>query len=359
VKPLRIALDRQVHRDTHSLRATIRSNTARREASLKAAAQAMLNNLVRKAEQTAAGVRDSFDEHRKRSISEHLADYEKCLKDKGLTDHYIQLTVHRARAIAEGCEFKHIPDIAPSPVVAFLADLRKSGTSIGTSNHYLRAFKQFLRWMMRERRINDDPIVHISAMNVATDRRRIRRALPPEEFQKLIAATETAKIRKWLSGSSRAMLYQTAAYTGLRASELGSLTPASFDFEATPPILVVAAAYSKRRRRDVVPLHPELASRLKDWLASRKLRPTQLLWPGSWAVRKHVAEMLRKDLDLAEIPYQDTAGRYFDFHALRHQFISMLVQANVHPKKAQELARHSNITLTMDYYTASSGSGRR
>ncbi len=41
----------------------------------------------------------------------------------------------------------------------------------------------------------------------------------------------------------------------------------------------------------------------------------------------------------------------FDFHALRHQFISMLAKAGVHPKTAQELARHSTITLTMDHYT--------
>jgi hypothetical protein len=61
--------------------------------------------------------------------------------------------------------------------------------------------------------------------------------------------------------------------------------------------------------------------------------------------------MLRHDLDAAEIPYRDGAGKVFDFHALRHQFISMLARSGVHPKTAQELARHSTITLTMDHYT--------
>jgi hypothetical protein len=44
-------------------------------------------------------------------------------------------------------------------------------------------------------------------------------------------------------------------------------------------------------------------------------------------------------------------GRLFAFHALRHQFISNLAAAGVHPKEAQILARHSTITLTMDGYT--------
>ena len=61
--------------------------------------------------------------------------------------------------------------------------------------------------------------------------------------------------------------------------------------------------------------------------------------------------MIRVDLATAGIPYMDHRGHVFDFHALRHQFISMLAAAGIHPKTAQELARHSTITLTMDHYT--------
>jgi integrase len=42
--------------------------------------------------------------------------------------------------------------------------------------------------------------------------------------------------------------------------------------------------------------------------------------------------------------------RVADFHSLRHGFITYLVTANVPPKVAQMLARHSTITLTMDRY---------
>jgi len=45
----------------------------------------------------------------------------------------------------------------------------------------------------------------------------------------------------------------------------------------------------------------------------------------------------------------DDAGRYADFHALRHSFITHLGRAGVHPKTHQELARHSTPTLTARY----------
>src|SRR5260370_41400972 len=51
------------------------------------------------------------------------------------------------------------------------------------------------------------------------------------------------------------------------------------------------------------------------------------------------------------LAFRDEADRVLDFHALRHQFISNLGAAGVHPKFAQTLARHSTITLTLDRYT--------
>jgi len=61
--------------------------------------------------------------------------------------------------------------------------------------------------------------------------------------------------------------------------------------------------------------------------------------------------MWRADPEANGIPYRDAGGRVFDFHAIRHLFISNLAAAGVHPKVAQTLARHSTITLTMDRYT--------
>jgi hypothetical protein len=51
------------------------------------------------------------------------------------------------------------------------------------------------------------------------------------------------------------------------------------------------------------------------------------------------------------LAYEGAEGRTFDFHATRHSYITLLAKSGVHPKMAQDLARHSTIDLTMNHYT--------
>lgn len=61
--------------------------------------------------------------------------------------------------------------------------------------------------------------------------------------------------------------------------------------------------------------------------------------------------MLRRDLESAEISYKDETGKVADFHSLRHTYITNIVKTGASAKVAQNLARHSDIKLTMDTYT--------
>ena len=58
-----------------------------------------------------------------------------------------------------------------------------------------------------------------------------------------------------------------------------------------------------------------------------------------------------RDLKAAGIAKTDSQGRTVDLHCLRHTFATMLSQAGVAPRMAQELLRHSDIRLTMNTYT--------
>jgi hypothetical protein len=51
------------------------------------------------------------------------------------------------------------------------------------------------------------------------------------------------------------------------------------------------------------------------------------------------------------LAYVDRQGRFADFHANRHTFITNLGRAGVSPKTTQTLARHSDIRLTMNVYS--------
>jgi integrase len=162
------------------------------------------------------------------------------------------------------------------------------------------------------------------------------------------------------------MCYRLALSTGFRAKELRSLTPESFDLGGALPVVIVAAAYSKRRRVDRQPIRQDLADVLRPWLAGKPAGERLFgRLPGG------TARMLRADLDAArrawlkEAPsdearaarakcdfllYRNAAGKVVDFHATRHTYISGIVAGGASVKTAQEFARHSDPALTIGRY---------
>jgi integrase len=204
--------------------------------------------------------------------------------------------------------------------------LKKRGISAQTFNFYIQAIKQFCRWMVKDRRTTESPVVHLDGLNVKTDRRHDRRALTVKELIKLLDATLSGPNRLGMNGPERSMLYRLAVETGLRAGELRSLTRASFELEGNNPAVTVEAEYSKRRRKDTQPLRPGLATDLKGFLAT--LIPAAPAFP-SMPCRFHLAKMFRADLKAAGITYRDDAGLVADFHSLRHTFISNLARGGV------------------------------
>jgi integrase len=376
----------------------------------KEATKQLAARLERNVARQQEGIFSPQDTEQKRLLKEHLEDFHRYLSAKGNVPEHVAKTVSYVRATVDACRFHRITDIQPSKVVEYLSTLRQPvaskplvpakdsytagevaalleikvesvhrlvkrghlkcqgrgrtkqfqrddvgallqnrGKGIGavTSNHYLVAIKQFTRWLLRDRRAATDPLAFLSRQNPDVDVRHERRALPEQAFNSFVEVTANGKTYRGLTGVDRLVLYTLAAHTGFRAKELGSLEPASFQLDVDPPTVKVAAAYSKHRREDLQPVRPDVAELMRQYVAGKAADVK--LWPGTWV--KTAAEMVRMDLKAAGIPYKDAASRYFDFHAIRGQFISFLAAKGVHPKVAQVLARHSTITLTMDYYT--------
>ena len=201
---------------------------------------------------------------------------------------------------------------------------------------------------MEPKRVARDPLKELKTQDAARDRRLVRRALPVGDFLKLI---ETARDSRasicGLTGFERAMLYVVAAYTGLRASELASLTPESFNL--TEMSIGLGAEAAKNGRNAELPIHRGLIDQLKSLMVGRP--PGSPIWQGNWAVNRHAATMVRADLEAAGMPYVDARGETFDFHALRGQFVTEMDRAGVSLVKAQRLARHSSPNLTANLYT--------
>ena len=337
----------------------------------KTAAQAMLGDMLRRVERERAGVVAPHEEHRRRPLADLLAEYKRHLLDRGNGKDHAAQVARRCQAVFTGVGAVLLADLDATAAEGWLADQRRTNPRFGAqnSNHHVANLKAFGNWLTRARRAADNPFRFLSKLNVAVDVRHRRRGLSVDEFAGLLAAAESDRPFRGLPGGDRAMLYRVAAYSGLRASELASLTPASFDLSADPPTVTVEAGYSKRKRRDQVPLHPDLVTLLRDWLTARDAG--ERLWPGRWAADHGAVDLIRRDLANARMAYltaatgsaererregddfltaHNSVGEVIDFHSLRHQFVTSLVAAGVAPKDAQALARHSTITLTLDRY---------
>lgn len=126
---------------------------------------------------------------------------------------------------------------------------------------------------------------------------------------------------------------------------MASLTPQSFDLHSDRPTLTIDANWSKHRRKDVLPLHPELVAVLPDW--TKSLGPDDPLFPR--LDRRKTWKMIKHDLKIAGIPYRTKEG-YADFHASgRHSHITGLLRNGASLVEAKELARHADIRMTMRY----------
>jgi len=187
---------------------------------------------------------------------------------------------------------------------------------------------------------SESPLKHLRPLNEELDRRRIRRAGTIEELLRLLKIATNGPKRFGLTGYERQLFYRLCVESGLRKKELRTLRKSAFDFENCT--VTVETAYSKHRRKDVLPLKPDLAVELRTYLANR------LPKAKVFSVTDKTSYMIKADLLDAGIEYIDDNGKVLDLHALRHTFITNLGTES--SRIAQSLARHRSSTMT-DRYT--------
>jgi integrase len=161
--------------------------------------------------------------------------------------------------------------------------------------------------------------------NVTVDRRHDRRELLEEEIRRLLDMTRASpRSYRGLSGQDRFHIYAMACGSGFRASALASLTPESFDLDGPMPTVTLPARHSKNRKTKIQPLPADLVELLREYLPGK---PAGIpIWGGTWVRDGRGAEMLRGDLQTANIPYVvegPDGPLYADFHSLRHSYLTL------------------------------------
>ncbi len=279
-------------------------------------------------------------------LEQMASDFGNSLAAKENTKKHNAQTLKRIRSSLVDCGIVSISDLGdPKLEIKLCNYFAKKEFGSRTINHYLQALSSFATWLMKQKLLIHNPFACIPRRNPQLDVRRKRRALSSRDIRLLIkTAYASHRIVQGYAGATRGLLYTMAAFTGLRRRELASLTPHSFNLDSKPPTLTVEATASKHRKPDQLPLHESLIPIIR--LAIEGLGSGETLFLG--LARKKTYSMIVSDLKEAEIDYQTQDG-YADFHCLRHTYITNLATSGIPLVVVKELARHSDIRMTMKY----------
>ena len=237
----------------------------------------------------------------------------------------------RVTTLLNECHWKVAFNISADSFTAWRARQTKGARTL---NLYLQAAIAFLNWMERMGRLKANPLRLAGKIDERGKSKRERRAFTDDELRRVVARSDP-----------RGIVYLVAARTGLRQDELRQLTWDDLRLDDAVPCVRVRVVCAKNKKEEHVQLIPEIVGALKAHRPTNS-SPSDLVFPKG--VPR--ASRLSKDCEANGIAYQDGAGRYADFHALRYTWATFLQRHGVAQRFAMKLLPHSDIKLTAKVY---------
>ena len=178
-----------------------------------------------------------------------------------------------------------------------------------------------------------------------------------QELEKIIETTENRNCNDSFRNDSIVISLYIGYYSGLRLCETLALEKSDFDFinneihitkqldcvGKQTKVLKTTNKLKTNSSNAVIPLAEPLKEILVKWFNKNPYNHVICDIEGNYIHDSFIKTTLKQISKKTNI--------YFHFHMLRHTFISNLANNGVEPQIAKELARHSNITTTMNIYT--------
>lgn len=226
-------------------------------------------------------------------------------------------------------------------------DSYQSTHAASSTKRVMSTWRQFCRWLVRERLIPANPMDLIDAPPKAA---WVPKPLPIED---LAAIAETSRMQSTVSRNPwperDEAIFALLAGGGLRISEVISLEIGDCYLTDKPARLRVNGKGKKAR---VVPIPPEAVARLKSYLTSREKRVTSesedrlLLRPDGRPMTRSAADyVIRGWFQRANRTPPPGAVA----HSFRHAYATMLIESGVSLPEVQQLLGHSDLATTQAY----------
>jgi integrase/recombinase XerD len=224
-------------------------------------------------------------------------------------------------------------------ITAYLAARRQQGTSAPTTARELVSIKTLYRYLHEHEQVATNPTVHL---RTPRQWQRLPRVLTYEEVERLLHTPDSHTP----IGKRDAALLEMLYATGLRASELVSVTLADVDTQAG-----YVKVRGKGGKERLIPLGEIATTHLDDYLLHGrphllKRRQTAYLFVNRAAqglTRQGLWKIVKKYVRQAAI-HQPVSP-----HTLRHSFATHLLQGGADLRALQQLLGHADIATTQVY----------
>jgi integrase len=251
------------------------------------------------------------------------------------------LRIHVMPAFAD----QPIAAVTPAAVRRFIAERTDSGAAAGTVRSVRKVLRLVLATAVQDGALRSNPC---DGVRVPASPRAEMVFLDAEQVEALATTID----------ERYSTLIRLAAYTGLRAGEIGALRVGRVDLHTgritvaesvtEVPVLGMHFSEPKTYERRSVTLPAFLADELAQRLTTRPEDPAAFVFTSPEGGTLNHKNFYRRHFKPAVV----AAGLppAMRFHDLRHTCAALCIALGAHPKAIQERLGHSSITVTLDRY---------
>jgi integrase/recombinase XerD len=227
----------------------------------------------------------------------------------------------------------------PDDVVSYLGRIQKDGLNPSSVNRGLAAIRVFYKYLLRERRIDQNPVANIELAKVWM---RLPDTLSQEEMSRLLTQPGSDKP----AGIRDTAMLELMYATGTRVSELISLTTSSINWQVG-----YLVAMGKGEKERVIPVGQSAYDCLYTYVHEarsvfQRKESTDVLFLsrlGEGFTRQGFWKMVKK--------YALKAGlaKRVHPHTFRHSFATHLLEGGADLRSVQIMLGHADISTTQIY----------
>ncbi len=221
-------------------------------------------------------------------------------------------------------------------------ELRKlAPVSLGRN---IAILKSFFGYLYEEDIITNCPTKKLRAPRAP---RTIPKVIPKHDVRRIIDSVRFAPSGRFKNRLRDKLILSVLYYTGLRKSELLSLSWDDLDLAKSTLLVRSGKGYKDR----IIPIHPKVLKLLDQYLMLRLPLEDRALFIGNRGkklTKGSFANILYRYLRLSGLE-----NKGYSAHTFRHSFATHLVEAGVDIFKIQKLLGHSSLDTTKVYITFS------